>query len=39
MEYEITDQPQEGYRPERTAIDGVSPERKGDVREEEPQLS
>ena len=28
MEYEISDQPQESYRPERTAIDGVSPERR-----------
>ena len=28
MEYEISDQPQEGYRPERTAIDGISPEQR-----------
>ena len=39
MEYEISDQPQEGYRPERTAIEGISPERIGCVREIEPQLS
>ena len=39
MEYEISDQPQEGYRPERVAIDGVSPELREAPPQEDEQMS
>ncbi len=39
MEYEISDQPQEGCRPERVAIDGVSPERRDMPLQDDEQMS
>ncbi len=39
MEYEISDQPQEGYRPERVPLQPEPIDQDADLLEDEPQLS
>ena len=38
MEYEISDQPQEGYRPERYALNGEFVELEDDLPEDDQQM-